>query len=137
MRGETPEYSVASRVVLWARVSQLFPGTGGGGGRFHDSNSSLEAEVSEGSGQDAVTEAKLCGCEGLSPDAGVEKRSGVDESASPVEFSEDATVVSIAESCGSGGLGGPGSIRSSTRMCWKRERCFGQLFTMCSLEPQR
>ena len=107
-----------------------FPGDGGG--RFLDSNSSREAEVSEGSGQDAVTEAKLGGCEGMSPDAGSEKKSGVDEGASSVVFS----VVSIAEACESGGLGGPGRSRSSMRICPKRPHCLGQFLTTCSVEPQ-
>ena len=68
----------------------------GTGGRFLDSKSSLEAVESEGSGLDAVTDAKLGGCEEVTPDAGSEKRGWDDESASLVVNSEGVSLVSIA-----------------------------------------
>ena len=103
------------------------------GGGFLDcwvSKRSREAKASERSGVESVIEAKLR----------VSGESSTEFSAGEVSSGVSSTVVSIwefSEAWEVVGLGGSVRTRSSTRMWLKRERCFGQFFTTCSVEPQQ
>ena len=105
-------------------------------GRFLDcwdcwvSKRSREAKASERSGVESVIEAKLR----------VSVESSTEFSAGEVSSGVSSTVVSIwefSEAWEVVGLGGSVRTRSSTHMWLKRERCFGQFFTTCSVEPQQ